>query len=89
MRNTKASDLFLTEFTFKCPKNRLLVNLLRKESNLTEMKQKNKNGMSAKENTLPNHHSFLVPVLLRVSQRLKLKKKEIKVGKYVMYNNNI
>ena len=53
------------------------------------MKQKNKNEMSAKENTLPNHHSFLVPVLLRVSQRLKLKKKEIKVGKYVMYNNNI
>ena len=89
MRNTKALDLFLTEFTFKRPKNRLLVNLRRKKSDLTEIKKKNKNGMSAKDNTLPNYHSFLVPVLLRVSQGLKLKKKEIKVGKYVMYHNNI
>ena len=26
MRNSKASNLFLTVFTFKCPKNRFLVN---------------------------------------------------------------
>ena len=31
MRNSKASNLFLTEFTFKCPKNRFLVNFQRKK----------------------------------------------------------
>ena len=31
MRSSKASNLFLTEFTFKCPKNRLLVNFGRKK----------------------------------------------------------
>ena len=31
MRNCKASNLFLTEFTFKCQKNSLLVNFRRKK----------------------------------------------------------
>ena len=31
MRNSKASNLLLTEFTFKCPKNRFLVNFRRKK----------------------------------------------------------
>ena len=31
MRISKASNLFLTEFTLKCPKNRLLLNFRRKE----------------------------------------------------------
>ena len=31
MRNSKASNLFLTEFKFKCPKNRFLVNFRRKK----------------------------------------------------------
>ena len=31
MRNSNASNLFLTEFTFKCPKNRFLVNFERKK----------------------------------------------------------
>ena len=31
MRNFKVSNLFFTEFTFKCPKNRFLVNFGRKK----------------------------------------------------------
>ena len=31
MRNSKASNLFITEFTFKCPKTRFLVNFRRKK----------------------------------------------------------
>ena len=31
MRNSKASNLFLTEFTFDCPKNRFLVKFWRKK----------------------------------------------------------
>ena len=31
MRNSKASNLFLPEFTFKCPKNRFSINFRRKK----------------------------------------------------------
>ena len=34
MRNSKASNLFLKEFTYKCPKSRFLVNFLRKKVTL-------------------------------------------------------